>query len=63
MSATAMTMTAPATIVLGVIGSSSTRAPRITATIGFTYAYVATFDSGATRRARRTCEGQQAARP
>src|SRR5438093_13767625 len=47
MNATAVTMTnAPATIA-GVIGSPRKSAPRITATTGFTNAYVATSDTGA----------------
>ena len=38
--------------VRGVIGSDSSTAPRATATTGFTYAYVATIDTGACCRSQ-----------
>src|SRR5712691_13208789 len=47
MKATAATMMAAPADVVGVIGSESTSAPRITATTGFTNAYVATSDTDA----------------
>ena len=49
-SATAPTITAPATSVRGSSGSLRIAVPRITATTGLTYAYVAIQGSGATRR-------------
>ena len=49
MSATATTTAAPAAAIWSVISSPRSAQPRKTATIGFTYAYVATSESGATR--------------
>src|SRR5712691_9704545 len=52
MKATAATMMAAPADEVGVIGSESTNAPRITATTGFTNAYVATSETEACCRSQ-----------